>query len=322
MERNVAGPGSTRGVDLAAVAGWSLVDVLGNYHACDVFARYLVEDGAGNGSYHAALFGYCYLRDVRHLDAGAARDQLVAPYLPAGEYPVDCLSYVAYDSEGHLSDDAIHGMFVTVCEHLQTDFERFIADLGSARDATVSAQPAVVAFQSERARCTVHIARADQLGASLPELGLGRLEPDLVRAFEARGTESVVCESAFVSVVLGYRDSTFRLTATVSEHAVDAHNAMLLARLQQHRDTCCYLQLDGFVMLYELRGWDDVIMAFLQLCCTHRHGNAHPGVIERIGLAGHDDYLVVHCPTGQDPTAVHALVSAQHRRRKVVVRPF
>lgn len=329
MDRHGSGP---VGGDGQPVAGWSpqwtLADVLGGYQSCDVFARYLVEHGAAAGTYHAALFGYCYLNQLRHLEAGTERDQLAGAFLPAGEHPVGCLSHMIYNGAAHLSDDAVSGMFLTVCEHLGGSFERFQTDLtraaAQANGIEVATRPVVVTLRSQRVRRRVEIGYAARLCSALADLGLTEpIEPGMQRAMLMPGVESVVHSSRLVSVALVYRAPAFQLTATLDEPAVHAHNVALLQRLRRHRDTCCYLQLDDLVLLYQASEETEPALAMVRLCGQQVHDGGHPGVIERVGRPGDDgDLVVVHCPTGQDPSGVHALVCAQHAPRKVVIHPF
>jgi hypothetical protein len=298
--------------------GWSLSDVLAGYETCDVFARYLVEHGADHGTYHAALFGYLYLNQLRFLDAGPERDALVTPYLAGGEHPVDCLNGVAAGATA-LSDAALEGMFGAVCAHLERSFQRFNADLGETAPGAIAAQRLRVAFRA------LHFElHAFELAAALDGVAMpGELELGLERAAQAHGARWPLRDSQLVTLTVAQDGDGFQLVATPHEDAVGTSNAALLGRLAHHRDTCCYLQLDDFVMLYDTRDWDPLLMALLQLCCTRRYGHAHPGVIERIGPLDDDgDYFVVHCPTGQDPAAVRDLVSAMHPNRKIVIHPF
>lgn len=305
-------------------SGWSLTDVLASYQTCDVFARYLVEHGAGLGTYHAALFGYVYLNQLRYLAPGAERDQLVSPYLDGGEHPVDRLSGLPH--RDRLSDEELATMFEAVCDQLGDGFQRFTADMGSARSAAVSA-----AVWAQRMSVTFHGRRfelhASELCAALDEVAMpGELEAGLAEAVRQRGIERVLRASPLLSLVVSHDGHAFELAAVPDVEAVRGGNSAILARLEDHRDTCCYLQLDGFVMVYDTREWDPLLTAFLQLCCLRSYGQSHPGVVERIGaLEGDDrdgDYFVVHCPTGQDPAAVRAEVGAAHPHRKIVIHPF
>jgi hypothetical protein len=323
MSRGVAEPGSFGGGDgLPAVAGRdtarTLTEVLADYQECAVFARYLVQHGAGNGSYHAALFGYCYLNDLRHLPAGMERDRLVAPYLCTGEHPADCLSYVTDDGAGHLSDDAVDGMFDTVCRHLDAPFARFQAELAAARYAAVPVWPLLLTVRSGPFAWHAELPHAAVLHPVVPDM-----ESGLVHAADAPHTEHVVHADELLSLVLVHDATTFLLTAELPAAAVAAHNDAVLDRLREDRDSCCYLQLDEFVLLYDAGDRDGAALALLQLCCTQQYDAAHPGVIERIGRLGPGrDYFVMHSPAGPDPAVVRSLVAERHAPAKVVVRPF
>lgn len=259
--------------------GWSLTDVLANYDMCDLFARYLVENGAGRGTYHAALFGYCFLNDVQYLDAGAQPSRF-----------------------------AIQAMFDAACRHLAASFEAFAAEMRAAVLALVIRQPIVVALDCGAARWQTELAHAGQLGTIEHS---ERLDGVLAAAFRTPGIESTMWESELGSVKLAYHPPAFRLTALLDESALAAGNAAVLDSLGDGENTCYYQQLDQLVVLHGARSRNDPIMSVVRLCRARRYGGAAPGTIERAGRRGRREHFVVHSPAGTDPAAVRALVSAR-----------
>lgn len=303
-------------------AGCSLLDVLVDYRTCDLFARHLVETGAGRGAYHAALFGYSYLNDLRTMNAGAERDELVRPYLAGGEYSVDCLLHVRRQADRNLTDEQLGDMFAIVAQCLAPGFERFCATMEAACRELVSEPPVTVTVRSARTEWRAELARAGELHARLAQAGLpDSLEPDFRAVYQ--GAETTVRDNGLVTVSLAYAAGAFRLTATLTDDAVAAHNTAVLGRLRQDRDTCCYLQLDDLVVLFDPAKHADPVLAFVRLGCLDTYGHAHPGLIERVGRPGPGrDYFVVHCPSGPSPRPVRTLVLANEPSRKVAIHPF
>ena len=283
--------------DWALVVGWNpdstLTDVLADYDTCDLFARYLVENGAGRGTYHAAIFGYCYLNGVRYLDAGTQQSRLV-----------------------------VEAMFQAACRHLAPGFEQFAADMQAAARAAAARQPVVLALDCGALSWRDEVPHVARVYGLLAELGFaGRLDDDFARAAQSGGAELVLRETALGLLRLVAEPPGFRLTASLDATAVAAANAAALDRLRSDRDTCCYLQLDDLVLLHGPDPRHDALLAVLRLCVHRRYGHAHPGIVEHIGRPGRD-YFVVHCPAGPDPDAVRALLLAHHPTHRVVIRPF
>lgn len=266
---------------------WQLADVLADYDTCDLFARFLIETGAGDGTYHAALFGYCFLNGMRYVQRRA--------------------------------------MFDAACRNLAPDFERFAAEMRAASTAAAARQPVALAMRCGTVHWHDEFEHADQFHDELVGVGYGsRLAPDFGRAFREPGAELVIGRNTIGSALLRSEPPAFRLTAVLDGQAVAEHNGTALRRLRADRDTCCYLQLDTLVVLHEPDAWhDDAVLALLRLCCQRRYGQSHPGIIERVGRPGrHRDYFVVHCPAGPEPDAVREVLTARHHRMDVVVRPF
>jgi hypothetical protein len=268
---------------------WSLTDVLANFDSCDLFARYLVENGAGRGTYHAALFGYCFLNDVGYLDGRAEPGRLT-----------------------------IRTMFDAACRHLAPSFEEFSAQMRALCQTMLVRRPVVVVLDAGRVSWRCELEQAAELAALLPDL-----EGALAGAFGADGAESAIASGGVGSLTLAHRPPGFGLSLRLDDAAVRAANATALERLRADGDTCCYLQLDDLVVLHGLEDWSDPVLAVLWLCCRRRHGMSQPGVVERVGRLGPDhDRFVVHCPAGPDPAAIRALVSATFGPRRTLVRRF